>query len=40
MYAVGLIQSGTVGLLSVSEPGGMFSFSVGSTERNNCKRFN
>lgn len=37
MYAVGLLGSGTVGLVSVSEPGGLFCF---FSERNNCELFN
>lgn len=37
MYAVGLLGSGSVGLVSVSEPGGLLVF---FSERNNCERFN
>lgn len=38
MYAVGLIGSGTVGLLSVSEPGEIFFF-LSWLNRNNCERW-
>lgn len=37
MHAVGLLGSGSGGLVSVSEPGGLLVF---FSERNNCERFN